>query len=410
MTVGCLHRFTRAAYYGGRVEVFRESFNGPGVLNYGDVNSMYPWAMLGPVPTELSFVREGDPDFDWAARDHLGFVECTVRIPLDCYLPPLPFRTRGRLIFPVGTFSGVWTSEELATLPRIGGEIVSHERSVWFRGQEVFANFVRHWYQYRDKTAPGYSLAMDMVAKLFLNSLYGKFGMNSEREKLWFFPTDEEFAEHELTPMPNAPVQFGAYTELTESEPPYVIPHIAAWVTSRSRVRWWSLAMDMLDNGHQLYYGDTDSLVTSAPILDSTALGDLKTVCQILRGKFVAPKMYFIQQADGDEFVKAKGFSGGFGAKGLTEAEFDGLVKHRLKIKVSRMRKLREGIRGKERFPAMKRSLKGLRSGLLDEKRIHLPDGNTTPIDATGLQCDMDSTTNGPAVRSVSNKSRKGTK
>lgn len=380
----CLHQFTRAAYYGGRVEVFRERHesslegNELGALNYGDVNSMYPWAMLGAIPTDLSFVRSGHIDLKTLAG-YLGFVECTVRIPTSCYLPPLPHRVRNKLVFPVGTFKGTWTTEELALVEKVNGEIVSIDRSIWFRGAEVFKHYVTHWYKFRDKKAPGYSLALDMCAKLFLNSLYGKFGMNSEREKLWFFPTDEEFDEHDLTPISEPAM--GAYKEITVSSPPYVIPHIAAWVTSKSRARLWSLMWGFLQAGYRIYYCDTDSIITDAPIESSTALGDLKLECQVKSARFVAPKMYYIERLDNTEFVKAKGFSGGFGAKGLTRAEFDALVSHTAKVKVNRMRKLREGIRSGERFPAMKRSQKGLRDGILDEKRIHLPDGNTRPIE-----------------------------
>ena len=383
MSNGCLHTFTRAAYYGGRVEVFREGFEGwhePGdaVLNYGDVNSMYPWAMLWDVPCELAFVKTGYCDVKRLSKKHMGFIECTVEIPSDCYLPPLPYRTKDKLIFPTGVFSGTWTTEELGLLARCNGRIVEITRSIWFRGRPVFQRFVNHWYRYRNKKAKDYDEAMDMVAKLFLNSLYGKMGMNSEREKLWFFPTDKEFDNHILIPI--ADPQFGAYKEITHSEPPYVIPHIAAWVTARSRARLWTLMADMLEAGFRVYYCDTDSIITDSPITDSPRLGDLKTVCQIRRAKFVAPKMYFIEQANGEHFIKAKGFSGGFGAKSLTEIEFDKIVKHKEKVQIHRMRKMREGIRSGERFPAMKRSMKGLRAGILDSKRIHLLDGNTKAI------------------------------
>lgn len=397
MSNGCLHDFVRQAYYGGRVEVFREHFDGKdctcshcvetgGVLNYGDVNSMYPWAMLSPVPTELSYVVNGHVDLAKADKlGYCGFVECTVVIPEGCYCPPLPYRYDNKLIFPVGRFSGIWTSYELLQLERVFGFVAEFKRSVWFRSKEIFSGFVNYWYQYRNKQARNYSIGLDLIAKLFLNSLYGKFGMNTEREKLWFFPTEKDCFEHELTPLPDTDPAFGAFSETTNSEPPYVIPHIAAWITARSRIRLWSLMQDMLDGGYSIYYCDTDSIVTDAPISDSPKLGDLKTVCQIKRAKFVAPKMYFIEQSDGKHFIKAKGFSGGFGNKGLTEKQFNDVITHHTKVKLSRMRKLREGIRSGKRFPAMHESQKGVRSGILDEKRIHLVDGNTRPIDANSL-------------------------
>lgn len=388
---GCLHRFVRDAYYGGRVEVFREAFQfgvtdqNTAVLNYGDVNSMYPWAMLGNMPTELAFVREGLIDINKAGKKYLGFVRCTVDVPSTCYLPPLPYRNGGKLIFPVGRFSGTWATAELELLALVGGCIHSIQSSVWFRSRTVFTDYVKYWYSFRDKMKRDYDLAMDMIAKLFLNSLYGKMGMTPEREKLWFHPTDEEFDNHKLVPLNPLMPQSGAFKEVTHSEPSYVIPHIAAWVTARSRARLWSLMHGFHSKGYRLYYCDTDSIVTDAPITDSAALGDLKTVCQIKRAKFVAPKMYFIEQTDGNHFIKAKGFSGGFGAKSLTEEEFNHIIEHRQKVSIQRMRKMREGLRSKSRFPAMLKADKGVRAGALDEKRVHLPDGNTRAINVEEL-------------------------
>ncbi len=386
-----MHEFTRSAYYGGRVEVFRESFDciqqtGPNdclvkSLSYGDVNSMYPTAMLAPMPCELSWSQEtGYVDHEKMRKmGYLGFQECTVNIPESCYLPPLPVRHNGKLIFPTGVLHGVWTSTEIALLPRIRGSVISYGRSAWFRGRKLFADFVTDQYQRRDKNSPHYSVGRDLTAKLFLNSLYGKFGMNSERETLWFNPTEEELMEHTLRSVSDP--QFGMFSEIVVSQPQYVIPHIAAWVTAVSRRRLWELMQDFLDAGHRIYYCDTDSIITSGEVGNSSKLGDLKLVGKVKRFLAVAPKMYFCIFDDGTEYVKAKGFSGGFGAKGLTEKEFLGIVKHHEKVEIQRMRKLREGVRSGERFPAMSKMSKGVKKkGVLDDKRIHLEDGNTKPV------------------------------
>ena len=381
---GCLHAFVREGYYGGRVERYRSGFDGPGLLNYGDFNSMYPKAMLGPMPTDLAFLRQGEIDLRRATSGWLGFVEAEVYVPDECYLPPLPCKHRGKLIFPTGRFGGVWSSVELSLLEQVGGRVEKYHRSVWFRGRPIFTDYITHWYGFRDKSKPGYDPALDAIAKLFLNSLYGKLGMNPEREKLWFFPTDEELEKHTMIPV-GAPI-FGTFSEVVHSEPPYIIPHIAAWVTAKARATLWTTMWGFLQQGYKLYYCDTDSIITDAPVSNSTTLGELKLECQVKRGKFVAPKMYFIELPSGELFVKAKGFSGGFGAKGLTEEEFDKLVSHREKVSISRMRKLREGMREQARFPAMKKLDKGLRKGVLDDKRVLLVDGNTRPHCMEDLQ------------------------
>lgn len=383
----CMHTFTRSAYYGGRVEVFREEFDIKETgkpLSYGDVNSMYPWAMLSVMPCDLSFVRTGKVDIERSHElGYLGFIECKVRIPENCYLPPLPVRHNGKLIFPTGVFNGVWTSAEISLLRRIGGHIISFGRSAWFRGREVFADFVVDQYRRRNKLDANYSMGRDLTAKLFLNSLYGKMGMNAERETLWFHPTEEDLASHTLRSVSEP--QFGMFSEIVVSQPQYVIPHIAAWVTSTARARLWTLMQDFLDAGHLIYYCDTDSIITSGEVGNSSKLGDLKLVGKVKRFLAVAPKMYYCIFVDDSEYVKAKGFSSGFGAKGLSEAEFIRIVKHHTKVKISRMRKLREGVRSGERFPAMMNLEKGVkRKGVLDDKRIHLTDGDTRPVHIEG--------------------------
>lgn len=390
--IGCMHEFVRRAYYGGRCERFRESFNyqfldgtvqtidSEARINYGDINSMYPWAMMHDVPTELVYVHNGPLDIEKHSKFHLGFIECTVEVPVSCYIPPLPHRYNEKLLFPVGTFSGVWTSLELLALLSVGGKVVKFERSAWFRGQKVFTEYVEHWYQFRNKKSKDYSPAMDVIAKLFLNSLYGKMGMNVTREKLWFFPTEEDLQKHKMVPMLGCP--FGTFIEETESDPVYVIPHIAAWITSRARVRLWELLYQYHTVGHSVFYVDTDSIFTSGAVQNSTTLGDLKLEAVIDLALFVAPKMYFYRTIDGKETVKAKGFTSGFGVKGMTIDEFVSIVNRHRKAKIARMRKLREGLRTGMRYPAMHHLEKGVKGkGLLDEKRVLLNDGNTKAVE-----------------------------
>lgn len=373
---GCLHSFVRRGYYGGRVEVYRDKFLGPGSLNVGDINSMYPWAMLGPVPTELVAIKEGSIDFEKHCAHWLGFLDVDIDVPRGAYLPPLPYRTQDKLVFPTGTLSGVWTSEEIRNAIVHGCTIRRMGRSVWFRGKPIFTEFVKHWYSYRDKSSPNYSEAMAHVAKLLLNSLYGKMGTNEERDKLWFYPRESDFADHELTAIANA--VDGVYTEKVRISSSYIIPHIAAWITSVARVRLHNIAQSFIDSGYEIYYMDTDCCHTTAPLSSSTRLGELKLECSVLYAEYAAPKLYLMRVADGHSEVKAKGFSGGFGAGKMTEEMYRQIVSHKAKVKIQKMTKLREGLRGGARFPSMKTVMKGLTQ--LDTKRVHLPDGNTEAI------------------------------
>lgn len=386
---GCLHSFVRRGYYGGRSEVFIERFNGPGLLNYCDFNSMYPSEMREPMPTQLAKDVKGAIDIERYSRHYIGFVEADVYIPDSCTIPPLPTRYNGRLVFPVGNLSGVWSSVELALVRECGGYIRDVRRSVWFVGKPIFGPFVDYWYSYRDKSSAKYDATIALVAKLMLNSLYGKMGMSEERERIWLFPSHEDIDQHELTPIgdPSSEV----FVEKVTVDAPYIIPHISAWVTALARVKLWRTMQQYIRKGHAIYYCDTDSLITDGPCNDSKKLGDLKVECKIEAAHFVAPKLYWVREPDSErpdditdeewskkrDHVKAKGF-GGFGRSGLTYKEFLRVVNHRRKVKLTKLTKLREGL-AKGEMTRKKIVNKGIST--LDSKRVHLPDGRTIPLE-----------------------------
>lgn len=99
-----------SAYYGGRVEVYNPRFlagaepkapssNKSGVIYYYDVNSLYPYGSLNPMPglnckyTEYTI----QPDL----KNLFGFFYCKVNVPNNNYLGLLPYRTpKGHLLFP----------------------------------------------------------------------------------------------------------------------------------------------------------------------------------------------------------------------------------------------------------------------------------------------------------------------
>jgi hypothetical protein len=400
---GCLHEWIRRGYYGGRTEVFEERFEGPGDLNVGDFNSMYPSVMQERMPCFFVAVEEGACDWrKYLHKKRVGFIDCTVSIPEDCHLPPLAHRHEGKLIFPVGVFRGVWSTEELKRVVQVGGQIVQEHKSVWFGTKRLFDGYVNSWYAYRDKTSEHYSKAMDTLAKLMLNSLYGKFGQSEERQKIWIYPEDKELERGTLVQWPHA--EEGVMSEDVYAKTDYVAPHIAAWITALARCRLWDEMHRLLQAGHRVFYCDTDSIFTDGPVSDSKKLGDLKLEYKMQRCYFFAPKLYggkkvatevckckkekqlacndaFAAQGERPchEVVKAKGFSSGFGAERLTLDKFLRVVKEGETQTVRRITKLREGLDKRVgQFPRMKTVVKSTTGK--DTKRIHLVNGKTRAI------------------------------
>jgi hypothetical protein len=303
---GCLHAWIRRGYYGGRVEVFRPRGEG---VSYYDINSSYPRAMLEDMPggeVRQYGPTKGPDEFARFERSAVGFVECDVEIPDSCYLPPLPHRdeSSGKLLFPVGRFSGVWSWSELRLLadPLVGGSILNIRRSVWYERKNLFFDFVKELYAYRDKAHAEYEEGLALISKLMMNSLYGKFGMNEDRREILVLGPDESAPEGATFPRledgEDDVTSKVCYVEKRVS-PPYIIPQISAQITALARVRLWSCMAGVLRRGGKLYYCDTDSLITDLDNLHtSSELGELKNEYpgEVLTVELIGPKMYMLEK------------------------------------------------------------------------------------------------------------------
>lgn len=335
---GCAHNFFRSAYFGGRTEIYQQKGTGW----YYDVNSSYPFSMTKPMPIGDMIELGENQDFSRYAynEDWIGFVRCTVNIPEKCYLPCLPVQHNGKLKFPTGTFSGTWDWVELRELSKIGGKILHVEKSVWIKGEKFLVNFVNDLYAMRKKGSPQYrNAALSEVAKIMLNSTFGKFGMDQNRiEMIILKPGQDEPWEARypgesdghrekrkralrkndhsyrvFTMLPGEskemfnkrrseerktmkavagqwrPVEMPQITDAIYEhdslvrirdirvDAPYIIPQIAAHITASSRILLWSYSFDILNRGHQIFYSDTDSIITSyGGYPDSKDLGGMK--------------------------------------------------------------------------------------------------------------------------------------
>jgi hypothetical protein len=364
---GCAHTYFRAAYHGGRTEIYRRC----GWGWYYDVNSSYPYSMKNLMPAgDITVLGENEDFTSFVQSDtHVGFVRCTVEIPKydpstemgkRTYLPPLPVQLDGKLKFPTGRFSGTWDWIELQVLKMIGGKILHVEKSAWIRGKNFLAGFVDTLYALRDKNMPGFDPGKGQTAKIMLNSTFGKFGMDQDRQEIiilkpgepepWDvrFPgesTDQHKQRKELEKagawketlqkkklkkqldadrqaelekvrieqaggvwrVPEMPVGSGIYEHEslvrfrdTHVDAPYIIPQIAAHITALSRMLLWHYSYQITQKGYLIFYSDTDSILTDYPdIPDSSKLGGLK---KEFDGEKVyvycyAPKMYYLEKA-----------------------------------------------------------------------------------------------------------------
>ena len=106
-----------------------------------------------------------------------GFVDVKVTLPSTIERPLLPTKDGGRTIFPTGSWSGVYFSEELKAvkkyIPAYKFEILG---GLEFEKGRLFDSYVNEIYRIKSTTKG----AERWIAKLLLNCLYGGFGRSKD--------------------------------------------------------------------------------------------------------------------------------------------------------------------------------------------------------------------------------------
>lgn len=177
-----LSMFERQSYYGGRVELFKKGKYK--TYNY-DVNSMYLSIMRDCLIPDVSTAKyiENGKNYLSHFNKYLGIYHCTVKSPDKLYIPLLPVRIDKKLKFPLGTFTGTWTSAELQKAVSIGYKILKVYSYIYYKQSKYyfqdFANFV---WQKRTEYKAIKNKGMDLMIKKIGNSLYGKFAQRNSND------------------------------------------------------------------------------------------------------------------------------------------------------------------------------------------------------------------------------------
>jgi len=254
----------RLSYRGGRTEAFYIGRLPEGRYYKLDVNSMYPFVMREyEYPTKLIKV-ETNPTLSGLKRAlERFFVIAHVRVRVS---KPLIGVKGERLIFPVGEFDAYLCSPELELVLR-EGEIVRVYKYAIYERHPIFKEYVEFFYSLKEKYTREGNKAFKQIAKLFLNSLYGKFGQRTklfecvgecDREDGYEIVIDAETGERTTYRYLNGEVWVESkdYVEGTNS-----MVAIASAVTAYARCYLWSLIEKAgIEN---VFYCDTDSLIVN---------------------------------------------------------------------------------------------------------------------------------------------------
>ena len=282
--------FVRESYFGGRTEIFKPFFDGnknTKKLYCYDVNSLYPTVMrLNEFPKKFShFTRVYHPE-------KLGVYDAEVEVPADMYIPPLPVVSKigdeEKLIFPTGRFKGRWTTWEIEYARSVGVKIISIGRGAIFQsGGKFFKPFVDALYEIRENSVK--DSVDNVLAKLLLNSCYGRFGLIKDRQEVVFDEGQVGFLPMMEIGRGKKVYRLGTMDKRIEC---FTNVAIAAFVTSAARIYMHKIYLKCRG---RIWYTDTDSLFTDSLLkVDEKGLGGLKLEYSCDAAVFLLPKTYVI--------------------------------------------------------------------------------------------------------------------
>lgn len=369
----------RDMFYGGRTEVFspfaQTSINGStDEIKYHDVCSLYPYVCA------FKALPVGDPThliggsidksrlYSTHANPYFGYVRCRVRPNNKDIIGLLPFRDldTGRLDFPLFEMTGAWGTQELQLAFENGYECLEvYEVYHWSHDQRsdtLLRGYVSFFLRMKQEAEGWKKLGATsdspseeeqqiiqekvfvesgqiarirpcnvvknpvkrQMAKLFLNSLWGKFCQKPHREcyvvihgykqfaSLWFDPSlDRSLFSFRHISGNTWKVKFSTNETFTK-------PNLKYNIFLSSKVTEWArciLHRQMLKIGKErILYCDTDSLMFLWPRdgvkLDGVGLGNWideypdKVITKLYA---IAPKFYYLQFEGGSNLLKSKG-------------------------------------------------------------------------------------------------------
>jgi len=329
--VGEVYRNIKLSYTGGAVDMYIPKPPLDLKIHAYDVNALYPFVMLSnkyPIGDPIYF--EGNiinhyrqlsiENSLYSKSRPFGFFYCKIIAPKDLKHPILQIHHKTkdgiRTISPLGNFEGMFFSEELYNAEKFGYKF----EVLWgyiFKSDFIFKEYVETMYNLRlqyPKSDP-----MNLICKLLLNSLYGRFGMSDNLGDITILEKDKydllfdntnikdiiDIESHVI--MRNIKESYELETETSHSN---INIAVASAVTAYARIYMSQFKNN--PNLPNLYYTDTDSTYFDGPLPDSfisnTELGKMKLEGIYDKALFLAPKLYALENTkDGESIIKIKG-------------------------------------------------------------------------------------------------------
>lgn len=323
------HAFIRKGCFGGRVQLFKPSLV-PGHISskHGwqyDVNSMYPSRLAYCCLPFGEHIETVGNQAQRSYHDSLpGFYQVWCEVP-ECYFPPLPYRTKNGVAYPIGRIHGVWSLPELESAEQNGVKITKVEKAIVWRAKRIlFRELMDKLFDIRSRAQGGKKGPLGTFTKYVANSLTGKFASRPLKEKVEFNVekvkgcTCEQRKHKGRIQYTECDGTCGAHTPLDEGGRIVTSLHYSleacshlewyGYLTAEARAEWLREAKHAGERN--VVYGDTDSLFVERELTREVGskeqLGKWSLECEYKRGRFIAPKVYSYEVAD-KTTVKGKG-------------------------------------------------------------------------------------------------------
>ena len=315
----------RQGYTGGAVDMYIP-YNKKGVKVKGsDVNSLYPSRMRD------CDMAVGNPiffkgDIRLIDANAFGFFYCEIIAPNNIKHPILQTHIKTdsgiRTIAPLGKWKDMIFSAEMDNAMKLGYKF----EILWgykFERKNVFKSFVNTLYNLRlnyPKSNP-----LNLIAKLLLNSLYGRFGMIDSFPNIKIINRNEmdqfidDFGDDGMKFIELGNKILVIYRSNQKDINTLLDGHkeshnvsigIASAITSYARIHMSQFKNNL---NYNLYYTDTDSIYIDKPLpenlVNDKILGKMKLENIINKAIFLAPKVYYLETVDGKIIYKVKGLS-----------------------------------------------------------------------------------------------------
>ncbi len=279
----------RPAYYGGRCEVFGNPTLTDQIFHF-DFSGMYSNRLKELFPYGEPFNNNNPTDCH-----RPGFYYIT--ISSDLQIPILPYRhpKTNKLLFPNGSFSGLYWYEEINLFIKNNGKIKKIHWSIEFKQQAfLFKEFAETCISLRKKTTTG-----EILWKLIPNSFIGRLGLKETNEETVIIH-DSFYEPFNMNVIIDKKINNQWIVRIKKERKKPIKNNVIypAIITAKARILWWESAQIVINNGGRLLYCDTDSIFVA---FNKNVIGETHGVIhwteesKIEKACFATNKVYCIQ-------------------------------------------------------------------------------------------------------------------